>query len=75
MKIVMHPDATAEEVSRVVDKLKALDADVQVSTEDGRTVVNGSTESRLQEEAPWDALPGVDRVVTLRHGEGTDHGG
>lgn len=68
MKIVMHPDATAEEVSRVVDKLKALDADVQVSTEDGRTVVNGSTESRLQEEAPWDALPGVDRVVPLVSG-------
>jgi 3-deoxy-7-phosphoheptulonate synthase len=68
MKIVMHPDATAEEVSRVVDKLKGLDADVQVSTEDGRTVVNGSTESRLQEEAPWDALPGVDRVVPLVRG-------
>lgn len=68
MKIVMHPDATVDEVSRVVDKLEALDADVRVSTEDGRTVVNGSTESRLQEEAPWDALPGVDRVVPLVRG-------
>lgn len=68
MKIVMHPDASADEVARVVDKLRALGADVQVSSQGGRTVVNGSTESRLQEEAPWDALPGVDRVVPLVHG-------
>lgn len=68
MIIVMHPDATGDEVSRVVDKLKALGADVSISMEDGRTVVNGSTESRLQDEAPWDSLPGVDRVVPVVRG-------
>ncbi len=65
MIIVMHPDATTQEVAGVVDKLKALGADVSVTTEGGRTVVNGSIESRLQDEAPWDALPGVERVMPV----------
>lgn len=65
MIIVMHPDATEREVAGVVDKLKALGADVSVTSEGGRTVVNGSTETRLQDEAPWDALPGVERVVPV----------
>lgn len=65
MMIVMHPDATEHEVAAVVDKLQALGADVSVTVEGGRTVVNGSTETRLQDEAPWDALPGVERVVPV----------
>jgi 3-deoxy-7-phosphoheptulonate synthase len=68
MIIVMHSDATGEEVSRVVDKLRSLGADVHVSVEGGQTVVNGSTESRLQDEAPWDSLPGVERVVPMVRG-------
>lgn len=65
MIILMQPDATADEVAGVVDKLEALGADVSVTTEGGRTVVNGTTESRLHEEAPWDALPGVERVMPV----------
>lgn len=68
MIIVMQPDATGEEIARVVDQLRVLGADVHVSTEGGRTVVNGSTESRLQDEAPWDSLPGVERVVPVVRG-------
>jgi 3-deoxy-7-phosphoheptulonate synthase len=68
MIIVMHPDATGDEVAGIVDKLRSLGADVHVSTESGRTVVNGTTESRLQDEAPWDALPGVERVVPVVRG-------
>lgn len=65
MIIVMHPDATDQEVAGVVDKLKELGADVSVSRQQGRTVVNGSTEGRLQDDAPWDALPGVERVMPV----------
>jgi 3-deoxy-7-phosphoheptulonate synthase len=65
MIIVMHADATADEVAGVVSKLEALGADVTVSIEGGRKVVNGTTESRLQEEAPWESLPGVERVVPV----------
>lgn len=68
MIIVMHPDATRDEVAQVVERLRALGADVHVSNEGGRTVVNGSTESRLQDEAPWDALPGVESVVPVVRG-------
>lgn len=69
MIIVMHPDATADEVAVVVEKLRSAGADVSVSSEAGRTVVNGSTELRLHEESPWEDLPGVERVVpTVRGG-------
>ena len=68
MIIVMHPDATADEVAQVVEKLRALGADVHTSSEGGRTVVNGTTDTRLQDEAPWDALPGVERVVPVVRG-------
>ena len=68
MIIVMHPDATADEVAQVVEKLRAFGADVRTSSEGGRTVVNGTTDTRLQDEAPWDALPGVERVVPVVRG-------
>ena len=68
MIIVMRPDATGDEVSQVAEKLRALGADVHISTEDGRTVVNGTTEVRLRDEAPWDTFPGVERVVPVVRG-------
>ncbi|MDX1469259.1 MAG: 3-deoxy-7-phosphoheptulonate synthase [Acidimicrobiia bacterium] len=68
MIIVMHQDASDDEVARVVDELRARGADVHTSTEGGRTVVNGTTDTRLQEEAPWDAFPGVERVVPVLRG-------
>lgn len=68
MIIVMRPDATGDEVAQVVEKLQAFGADVHVSTDEGRTVVNGTTEGRLVDEAPWDAFPGVDRVIPVMRG-------
>lgn len=61
----MHVDATGEEVAGVVERLSSLGADVSVTTEAGRTVVNGTTETRLHDGAPWEALPGVERVVPV----------
>lgn len=63
MVIVMHPDATSDEVAAVVARLRTVGAEVTVTTEGGRTVISGTTEIRLQEEAPWHDLPGVERVV------------
>lgn len=63
MIIVMHPDATEEEIGRVVERLRSLGADVRVGVDEGRTVVEGSVESLLHAESPWDDFPGVDRVV------------
>lgn len=63
MLIVMQPDATSEEVAEVVERLRTLGAEVRLSSDGGRTVIDGTTELRLQEEAPWEALPGVERVV------------
>lgn len=63
MIIFMHSDATPEEVAGVVDRLRASGADVNVMVLDGRTVVDGSVDIRLYEDAPWDSFPGVERVL------------
>jgi 3-deoxy-7-phosphoheptulonate synthase len=66
--IVMHTDATSDEVAGIVTRLETLGADVHVTTEGGRVVVNATTESRLHDEAPWDRLPGVESVVPVVRG-------
>jgi 3-deoxy-7-phosphoheptulonate synthase len=63
MIIVMSPDATSDEIQRVIGKLESLGATVSVSTRDGRTVVNGSIEGLLKDEAPWGSFAGVERVM------------
>ncbi|MGH8946329.1 MAG: 3-deoxy-7-phosphoheptulonate synthase [Acidimicrobiia bacterium] len=68
MIIVMHSEATSEEVAQIVERLQSLGADIHVSTEGGRTVVSGTTEARLADEAPWASLPGVERVVPVLRG-------
>lgn len=68
MIIVMHPDASAAEVERVVAELKSRGADVTVTSDGHRTVVDGSVESLLHEEAPWDSFPGVERVMPVLRG-------
>ena len=68
MIIVMHPDATQEEVARVVERLRMIGAEVSITTDGGRTVVNGSIETLLQDEAPWESFPGVERVMPVLRG-------
>lgn len=63
MNIVMQPDATEDEVAAVIDRFRGLGAEVSVSTRTGRTVVSGSIDIRLHQDAPWDSFPGVDHVV------------
>lgn len=63
MIIVMHPDASEQEVDVVVDRLRSLGADVRVGSEEGRIVIEGSVESLLREDSPWGDFPGVERVV------------
>jgi 3-deoxy-7-phosphoheptulonate synthase len=65
MIIVMRPDATEAEVAGVVERLRSLGADVNVTAEADRTVVAGTIESTLQEGAPWDSFPGVERVMPV----------
>ncbi|MGD2042069.1 MAG: 3-deoxy-7-phosphoheptulonate synthase [Acidimicrobiia bacterium] len=65
MIIVMHPDATPNEVDRIVAKLQSLGADVSLSEQSGRTVVNGSIDVLLKDEAPWESFAGVERVMPV----------
>jgi 3-deoxy-7-phosphoheptulonate synthase len=68
MIIVMHPEATSEEVAQIVERLQQLGADIHITSDGGRTVVSGTTETRLADEAPWASLPGVERVVPVLRG-------
>ena len=69
MIILMHMDATEQEVATVVERLRSFGADVSVTIDEGgRTVVNGSVESLLHDGAPWDSFPGVERVVPVLRG-------
>ena len=68
MIIVMHPEATSEEVAQIVERLQELGADIHITSDGGRTVVSGTTETRLADEAPWASLPGVERVVPVLRG-------
>ncbi|MBW3667059.1 MAG: 3-deoxy-7-phosphoheptulonate synthase [Actinobacteria bacterium] len=68
MIIVMHPEATSEEVAQIVERLQDLGADIHITSDGGRTVVSGTTETRLADEAPWASLPGVERVVPVLRG-------
>lgn len=61
--MVMHPDATEAEVPFVVERLR-VGAEVSVATNEGRIMLSGSIEGRLEQVAPWDSLPGVERVVS-----------
>lgn len=65
MIIVMHPDATPDEVERVVQNLRSLGAEVSVSSQGSRTVVNGSVEGLLKGKAPWESFSGVERVLPV----------
>lgn len=65
MIIVMRPDATEAEIASVVEQLRSMGADVSVSSDSDRTVVEGTVESTLQDGAPWDSFPGVERVMPV----------
>lgn len=63
MRIVMQPDAGDDEVAALVERLRAVGADVRVSSVDARVVVEASADPMLQAGAPWEDLPGVEQVV------------
>lgn len=65
MIIVMRQDATEAEIASVVEQLRSMGADVSVSSDTDRTVVEGTVESTLQDGAPWDSFPGVERVMPV----------
>ncbi|MGD2060213.1 MAG: 3-deoxy-7-phosphoheptulonate synthase [Acidimicrobiia bacterium] len=65
MIIVMHPDASPDEIERVVARLASLGATVSVSSQDGRTVVSGTVEGLLVDDAPWESFAGVERVMPV----------
>lgn len=52
----------------MVERLNSLGAEVRVSVDQGRTVVEGSVESLLYAESPWNSFPGVERVVPQLRG-------
>lgn len=63
--LVMSPAAAPGDLERVVARLRAGGAAVEVSTHAGRSVVVASGERAAVPALPWEAFPGVERSLPL----------
>jgi len=63
--IVLAPEATAQDVDHVVGRLRDIDADAHVSHSQTRTIIGAVGDNIRIQQLPWDAFPGVERVVPV----------
>ncbi|MEA2002291.1 MAG: 3-deoxy-7-phosphoheptulonate synthase, partial [Actinomycetota bacterium] len=63
--IVMAKDASPEDVSHVVERLKTIDAEAHISEGKQRTVIGAVGDRNLIQQLPWEAFPGVERAVPV----------
>jgi 3-deoxy-7-phosphoheptulonate synthase len=65
MIIVMKPQATEEDLSRVVTKVTALGLKVHLSEGKFRTIIGIIGDKKLIAELPVEVMPGVEKVVSV----------
>jgi 3-deoxy-7-phosphoheptulonate synthase len=65
MIIVMSPEATEEEISHVVKKIRDLGMAAHVSKGEERTVIGAIGDEAIIREHPLDAFPGVESVMAI----------
>jgi 3-deoxy-7-phosphoheptulonate synthase len=63
--IVMGPDAAPGDLDRVVGRLHSIGAEVRVFVGQRRTVVGAVGDRAQVQQPPWEAFPGVERVVPV----------
>jgi 3-deoxy-7-phosphoheptulonate synthase len=63
--IVMRRDATAADVEHVVERLRDIGAEAHVSQGQLRTVIGAIGDRAVIQQLPWEAFPGVERVVPI----------
>jgi 3-deoxy-7-phosphoheptulonate synthase len=65
MLIVLRHDATEDDITHVVERLKAIGADAHISRGKSRTVIGAIGDRILIQQLPWEAFPGVERSVPV----------
>jgi 3-deoxy-7-phosphoheptulonate synthase len=63
--IVMAQQADTADVAQVVERLEAIGAKAHVSEGTQRTVIGAIGEREMIQQLPWEAFPGVERVVPV----------
>jgi 3-deoxy-7-phosphoheptulonate synthase len=63
--IVMSPAAAPGDAERVAERLLSGGAEVEVASGAGRTVLVAAGEADAVPPLPWEAFPGVERIVPL----------
>ena len=63
--IVMRHDAAPGAVDQVVERLRGVGAEVHLSPGPRRTVVGAVGDGSRLQQLPWEAFPGVERVVPV----------
>jgi len=63
--IVMRRDATAANIDHVVERLRDIGAEAHVSQGQLRTVIGAVGDRAVIQQLPWEAFPGVERVVPI----------
>lgn len=65
MIIVLHKDATNEQIDSVVERLHSIGCEAHVSTGQFRTVVGAIGDRERIQQIPWEAMPGVEKAVPV----------
>jgi 3-deoxy-7-phosphoheptulonate synthase len=65
MIIVFRPEATEQEVDRVVQRLKEIGMTPHLSRGVSRTICGAIGDERLLEEHPLDAFGGIERIIPI----------
>lgn len=63
--IVMRRDAASADVDHVVERLRDIGAEAHVSQGQLRTVIGAIGDRAVIQQLPWEAFPGVERVVPI----------
>ncbi len=63
--IVMRPDAAPGDLDQVMQRLRDIGAEAHVSVGQRRTVVGAIGDRTHIQQLPWEAFPGVERVVPV----------
>jgi 3-deoxy-7-phosphoheptulonate synthase len=63
--IVMRRDATTADVDHIVDRMRDIGAEAHVSVGQLRTLISAVGDRSVLQQLPWEAFPGVERVVPI----------
>jgi 3-deoxy-7-phosphoheptulonate synthase len=65
MIIVVRPDATAEEVDHIIQRIKDLGLQAHVSRGTERTIIGAIGDEAVLQSVPLEAIPGVEKVLPI----------